>query len=83
MELPLNAGDRVLLYTDGIPETTNPEGIEFGTDRFRRFLEAEQSISADELVDRLLEALSRWAARGSGEELDDDITIVAIDVKND
>src|SRR3984957_15138818 len=34
LELPLNAGDRVLLYTDGIPETTNPAGVEFGTDCF-------------------------------------------------
>src|SRR5271168_5104800 len=83
LELPLNAGDRVLLYTDGIPETTNPVGVEFGTDCFRRFLEAEQSTSADQFADRLLEALSRWSARGSDEEMDDDITMVAIHVKSD
>ena len=80
LELPLNAGDRVLLYTDGIPETTNPAGVEFGTDCFGRFLEAEQSTSADQFADRLLEALSRWSARGPGKDLDDDITMVAIHV---
>src|SRR5580704_9946525 len=73
LELPLNAGDRILLYTDGIPETINPAGVEFGVDCFRRFLEAEQSTSADHFSDGLLEALSRWSARGSAEELDDDI----------
>jgi sigma-B regulation protein RsbU (phosphoserine phosphatase) len=83
LELALNAGDRVLLYTDGIPETTNPEGVEFGTDCFRRFLEAEQSISADNFAGQLLEELSRWSARDSGEDLDDDITMVAIHVKSD
>jgi phosphoserine phosphatase RsbU/P len=83
LELPLNTGDRVLLYTDGIPETTNPVGVEFGADCFRRFLEAEQSTSADQFADRLLEALSRWSARGSAEEMDDDITMVAIHVKSD
>jgi phosphoserine phosphatase RsbU/P len=83
LELPLKAGDRILLYTDGIPETTNPAGVEFGTECFRRFLEAEQSTSADQFADRLLEALSRWSARGSAEELDDDITMVAIHVKSD
>src|SRR5271157_285496 len=31
VELPLKAGDWALLYTDGIPETTNPSQIEFGT----------------------------------------------------
>ena len=83
MELPLKAGDRVLLYTDGIPETTNPAGVEFGTGSFKQFLETEQSTSADHFADRLLEELSRWSARGSPEELDDDITIVAIHVKSD
>src|SRR6267154_534987 len=38
VELPLTAGDRALLYTDGIPETTNPAGVEFGSGCFKRFL---------------------------------------------
>jgi sigma-B regulation protein RsbU (phosphoserine phosphatase) len=80
--LPLKAGDRVLLYTDGIPETTNPAGIEFGTDCFKQFLETERSTSADQFADRLLAELSRWSARGS-EDQDDDITIVAIHIKGD
>jgi phosphoserine phosphatase RsbU/P len=83
LELPLYAGDRVLLYTDGIPETTNPVGVEFGTDCLRQFLEAEQSTSADQFADRLLEDLFRWSARGSAKELDDDITMVAIHLKSD
>jgi len=82
-ELTLKAGDRILLYTDGIPETTNPEGVEFGTDRFKQFLEIDDSTSADQFADRLLEELSRWSARGSPEDLDDDMTIVAIQVKTD
>ena len=76
MRMPLIAGDRVLLYTDGIPEKTNPKGGEFGTDCFRRFLEAERSISADQFVDRLQEELSRGSNRGSTEELDNDSTMV-------
>jgi sigma-B regulation protein RsbU (phosphoserine phosphatase) len=82
VELPLRAGDRILLYTDGIPETTNPSGVEFGAEGFRQFLEREQSISADHCADRLLEELSRWSDRDSAEDLDDDITIVAIYVKD-
>src|SRR5246127_1296486 len=60
--LPLKGGDRILLYTDGIPETTNPAGVEFGTDTFRQFLETEQSTSADHFADQLLEKLSGWSA---------------------
>jgi sigma-B regulation protein RsbU (phosphoserine phosphatase) len=81
LELPLSADDWCLLYTDGIPETANHAEIEFGTERFREFLATGQSTSASQFADRLLEELSSWAARGVGEELDDDITLVAIHVK--
>src|SRR3984885_11040026 len=81
LELPLSADDWCLLYTDGIPETANHAEIEVGTERFREFLATGQSTSASQFADRLLEELSSWAARGVGEELDDDITLVAIHVK--
>src|ERR1700733_14476818 len=80
VELQFKAGDRALLYTDGIPETTNPEEVQFGADRFRQFLETEQSTSADQFAGRLLEEVSRWSARAPAEDLDDDITMVAIQV---
>jgi phosphoserine phosphatase RsbU/P len=81
IESPLRAGDRVLLYTDGIPETTNPEGIEFGASRFTQFLETEHNISAEHFADQLLTELTRWSTRGSDEDLDDDITIVTIHIR--
>ncbi len=83
VELPLQAGHRALLYTDGIPETTNPTGVEFGACCFKQFLETEQTASADHFADQLLKEVSRWSNRGSAEELDDDMTMVAIHVKND
>jgi sigma-B regulation protein RsbU (phosphoserine phosphatase) len=83
VELPLTAGDRALLYTDGISETTNLAGVQFGIDCFKEFLGTDQSTSADQFADRLLEELSRWSDRDSAEDLDDDITMVAIHVKSD
>jgi sigma-B regulation protein RsbU (phosphoserine phosphatase) len=83
LELPITPGDWCLLYTDGIPETSNQSQIEFGAERFRQFLAAEQCVSANQLADHLLEELSRWAARIPGEDLDDDITMVAIHIKGD
>jgi phosphoserine phosphatase RsbU/P len=80
VELSLKAGDWALLYTDGIPETTNPSQIEFGADRFKQFLETEQSTSADHFADRLLKELSQWSVRDSREDSDDDVTLVAIHV---
>jgi phosphoserine phosphatase RsbU/P len=80
VELPLNAGDWILLYTDGIPETANPSQIEFGADRFRQFLETDQSTSPDHLADRLLKELTQWSGRDSVDDADDDVTLVAIHV---
>jgi phosphoserine phosphatase RsbU/P len=47
----------------------------------KQFLATEQSPSADTFASQLLETLPRWSARGSAEELDDDITMVAIHVR--
>ena len=80
VELPLSAGDHGLLYTDGISEANNPDGVEFGSERFRQFLADEKNASANQLLDSLLEELACWSARGEGEDLDDDITMVAIHV---
>jgi phosphoserine phosphatase RsbU/P len=77
---PFAPGDWALLYTDGIPETTNPSEVEFGAERFRQFLLEKQYTRADDLAERLLQELSHWSARGSGEDLNDDITMVAIQV---
>jgi phosphoserine phosphatase RsbU/P len=80
--VPFAPGDWGLLYTDGIPETTNAAQDEFGAERFRQFLVGERDISANQLADRLLEELSCWSARREGEDLQDDITMVAIHVSN-
>jgi sigma-B regulation protein RsbU (phosphoserine phosphatase) len=82
VKVPLAPGDRTLLYTDGISEANNPEGMEFGTARFRQFLEAEKNVSANQFADGLLEELAHWSARGEGEDLDDDITMVTIHVRD-
>src|SRR5437764_11826756 len=75
LEVPLTEGDRYLLYTDGIPETSNHDGVEFGTDRFRQFLEGERDGSANQLAESLLNEVFGWASRAPGEDLDDDVTM--------
>lgn len=82
LEIPLGDGDRCLLYTDGIPETTNRSGVEFGAEHFRQFLATEQNASANQFADSLLAEVSRWASRKPDEEADDDITMVAIRVND-
>ena len=82
LEIPLAPGDWGLLFTDGIPETTNAAKVEFGAERFHQFLRSQQNTLADELLEQLLVELSLWSARTKGEDLDDDMTMVAIHVKD-
>ncbi len=78
VELPFKPGDWGVLYTDGILETTDLSGEEFGVGRFKDFLESNHDLSAGQFVDRFLDELSRWSDAASGREPEDDITLLAI-----
>jgi serine phosphatase RsbU (regulator of sigma subunit) len=80
IELPLTPDGWFLLYSDGIPETENHAEAAFGDERLREVLESDRSSSADEFADRLLREVDAWAARGPGEEAEDDVTLVAVHV---
>jgi len=81
LELPVQAEDRVVLYTDGIPETTSPSEKEFGTARFIEFMEKNQSLTVDQFAEGLLDELSRWSEQPRGQGQQDDITVLTIDFK--
>jgi sigma-B regulation protein RsbU (phosphoserine phosphatase) len=79
IEIPLRSGDRYLLYTDGLPESKNVTGEEFGIARCTKFLESNPRLSAAQLADELLVEISRWSIRATGPSQDDDMTLVVID----
>ena len=78
LELPFKQGDWVLLYTDGIPETTNLLAEQFGTDRFKQYLQTNHELTPERFVDAFLNELSVYSCRASGCEAEDDITLLAI-----
>jgi serine phosphatase RsbU (regulator of sigma subunit) len=80
IEIPLGAGDRILLYTDGILEAMNVAREEFGKLRVKRFL-AASSKSAAHLADGLLLEIRRWSGANSSRPQDDDITLLVLEVQ--
>ena len=50
----LLAGDRILLFTDGITETENSRGEEFGEESLISAMHQLHSLSADEIQTRIL-----------------------------
>ncbi len=82
VEMPLEAGGRSVLYTDGIPECRNPLAEEFGTTRFTRFIEGSHSLGVNEFADALLDLLSSWSEQPQGQGQRDDMTLVAFRYKS-
>ncbi len=76
-DLELLAGDRMLLFTDGITEARNDEGDMFGSDRLRDFLVSHYEDTADEFADRLYGHVRRWIGTG---QFDDDFTLLVVDI---
>jgi sigma-B regulation protein RsbU (phosphoserine phosphatase) len=79
LQVPIEPGDRFFLYTDGILETTNPAQEEFGTERFMKFMETNNKLSAGPFADALLLELARWLEQPPGEGHKDDISLLAVD----
>src|SRR5271167_4383757 len=79
LEVPIEAGDRFVLYTDGILETSNPAQEEFGTERFMKFMEKNSKLKAGPFADELLFELARWLQQPPGEGHMDDISLLTVD----
>ena len=76
-EFQFEDGDRLLLYTDGLVEAENASGESFGDAALCAFLNEKQDCGAEQFVELLLEEALTWSRNGQ----EDDITIVAIDLK--
>lgn len=74
MESKLEAGDRYVLYTDGIVEAANGRKEEFGSERLREVLRGSSNLSVEDVADRVLAEVRGWAR-----SQDDDLTVVVCD----
>ena len=75
----LESGDRIILYTDGIFESQNIEGEQFGLERVNELLRNHKNEPVQTLLDTMIKALVDFI---DGVEFDDDITVVGIDIKH-
>ncbi|SJM91875.1 SpoIIE family protein phosphatase [Crenothrix polyspora] len=75
MELTLNVGDKLFLYTDGLVEEESPSGEAFGYDRLEAVLNAYTDADVDTLRGKLLDAL---AMHCRGTAYTDDVTIAIV-----
>lgn len=69
----LEAGDIVLLYTDGIIESHNDDGLEMGYDRFTQLLQTIYDPDPETFYHRIFAGYKQWSPTA-----DDDITMLLI-----
>ena len=58
--LELQPGDLAVTFTDGFNETVNTDGATYGDDRLERVLRSHQNDSAQAILDRLFDDVSRF-----------------------
>jgi sigma-B regulation protein RsbU (phosphoserine phosphatase) len=74
--VPLNPGDLVLTYTDGVIEAVNPAGEEWGVEGLRRAAAEGDGKCADEIVHAVFSSMDEFS-RG---RQTDDATVVVLRV---
>jgi len=70
----LEAGDRILLYTDGIVEAANRSGEFLGQDALCELLRKTAELRPSEAADKIIASVQEWSATQ-----EDDLTVLVCD----
>jgi sigma-B regulation protein RsbU (phosphoserine phosphatase) len=76
--LQLEAGDMVILYTDGVSEAWDKEKNEFGIHRLREKVIEYAALRVDEIVKKIVADIDNFS---EGTQQHDDMTLVILKVK--
>lgn len=71
----MQAGDRFLLYTDGLPDATNEAGEFFPIERVKDAVAASGVLATERVADAILQRTRSWANEAAA----DDLTVVLVD----
>ena len=74
-ELEIGSGDKLFVYTDGIPEAINKDCEQYGSDRLVEKLNEVKDLPVEEILHEVREDIRKFA--GEAEQFDD-ITMVGI-----
>ena len=77
-ELQLHPGDKLFVYTDGVPEATNAENELFGTDRMIEALNSDHSADCQQLLLNVRRAVDGFVKDA---EQFDDLTMMCLEYK--
>jgi len=73
--LPVETGQILLLYTDGVTEATNPEGEEYGRENLERIVREHRDKGASDLIKLIYADMLEWTG---GRGATDDVTFIVV-----
>jgi phosphoserine phosphatase RsbU/P len=76
----LNYGDRLILYTDGIPEALNANREDYSNERFEKVILQSKNLELREFTNYIIDDLQNFTG---GSQIQDDITLLIIELKRD
>lgn len=74
--LSLDAGDRIVFFTDGIVEARSSEGVFYDEHRLLALLHSRRSLTLEKLVESVLEDLRSFTG---GSKIEDDQALLAVE----
>ena len=74
-EVSFSAGDLLCLFTDGLTETTNSEGEEFGVFRLQNELMKSSNVSPETFNQQIINSLNKFCNQNNDR---DDLTILTV-----
>jgi sigma-B regulation protein RsbU (phosphoserine phosphatase) len=72
----LQPGDRMMLFTDGLVESRNKDGVQLGRTFLEEHIRETKALPLQQAIDQLLERVNHHL---EGAEFEDDFTIVAVE----
>ncbi len=76
LQIELEAGDRLVFYTDGIVDAMNGHDETYGFDRLASSIKASAGSRPDSMLDNIIAAMHKY----SGPTVHDDVTVVILEL---
>ncbi len=73
----LNTGDRLFIFSDGVPEAMNEDLEEFGDERMLELIASTRGMPIDDAVAHIKDAVDEWC-RVNGPK--DDVSVLAVEL---
>lgn len=74
----LREGDRLLLFSDGVPDAVNPQDVAYGKNHLISAIQRSSHLNAEDLVKYITADIDLWS---DGAASFDDITLLVVEVK--